>query len=53
MLTALRKSASVTNVLTLTPMSASGATAGQPVTRHVSIAAAPKAKPKHKKPKKK
>jgi len=52
MLTALRKSASVTNVLTLTPMSSSGATAGQPVTRHVSIAAAVKAKPKHKKPKK-
>jgi hypothetical protein len=52
MLTALRKSASVTNVLTLTPMSSSGATAGQPVTRHVSLTAAVKAKPKHKKPKK-
>jgi hypothetical protein len=49
--TRLRRSASATTVLTLTPMSASGAVAGQAVTRHVSIAqAAKKAKAKkHKK----
>lgn len=49
MLTSLRRSASASNLLTLTPMSPAG-TAGQAVTRQVVIAAAPKAKPaKHKK----
>jgi len=48
----LRQSASAANVLTLTPMSASGATAGQAVTRQVSIIATAKAKPKPKKAKK-
>jgi len=52
MFAGLRKSASVTNVLTLTPMSTSGMTIGPSVTRHVSIAAAVKAKPKPKKHKK-
>jgi hypothetical protein len=51
MLTSLRRSASASNVLTLTPMSASGNVAGQAVTRQVVIAAAPKAV-KHKKKKK-
>lgn len=49
MLGALRRSSSVTNVLTLTPVSPAG-TAGQPVTRHVALA---DAKPAKKKPKKK
>jgi len=48
----LRQSASAANVLTLTPMSSSGATAGQVVTRQVSIVATAKAKPKPKKAKK-
>ena len=48
----LRRSAAA-NVLTLTPMSSSGATAGAPVTRQVSIVTTVKAKPKPKpKPKK-
>lgn len=42
MLTSLRRSASVSNVLTLTPISASGNVAGQAVTRHVVIAPVPK-----------
>ena len=50
MLTSLRRSASASNVLTLTPMSVSGNVAGQAVTRQVVIAAAPKAV-KHKKKK--
>jgi hypothetical protein len=50
LLTALRRAAGADGVLTLTPMSTSGAVAGQPVVRHVSIAQAPKAKAKkHKK----
>ncbi len=50
MLTSLRRSASASNVLTLTPMSPAGSVAGAAVTRHVVIAAAPKPKPaKHKK----
>ena len=50
----LRSSASAKNVLTLTPMSPSGASAGTPVTRNVTIATPVKAKPKPKpkKPKK-
>ena len=48
---ALRRAAAA-NLLTLTPMSPSGATAGTPVTRHVTIATPVKAKPKPKKPKK-
>ena len=52
MFTSLRRSASASNVLTLTPMSPVGSVAGAPVTRHVVIAAAPKPKPaKHKKKK--
>ncbi len=51
MLTSLRRSASASNVLTLTPMSTSGNVAGQAVTRHVMITAAPKPA-KHKKKKK-
>jgi hypothetical protein len=47
-LTSLRRSASAANLLTLTPMSSTGSVAGQPVTRHVVIAAPSKAK-KHKK----
>jgi hypothetical protein len=50
MLTSIRRSASASNVLTLTPMSASGSVAGQAVTRRIAIAAAPKAV-KHKKKK--
>jgi len=50
MLTSIRRSASASNVLTLTPMSASGSVAGQAVTRKVAIAAVPKAV-KHKKKK--
>ncbi len=42
MVTSLRRSASVSNILTLTPMSASGNVAGQAVTRHVAIAPVPK-----------
>lgn len=52
MIASLRQSASATNVLTLTPMSSSGATTGTPVTRQVSIATTVKAKPKPKKHKK-
>lgn len=48
MLTSLRRSASASNVLTLTPMSSTGSVAGSPVTRHVVIAPAPKPKPKPK-----
>ena len=51
MLTSLRRSASASNTLTLTPMSASGNVAGQAITRQVAIAAAPKPA-KHKKKKK-
>ena len=52
MFTSLRRSASASNMLTLTPMSPAGSVAGAPVTRHVVIAAAPKPKPaKHKKKK--
>lgn len=51
MLGALRRAAATANLLRLTPMSPTG-TAGQPVTRHVAITAAAKAKPKHKKHKK-
>ena len=51
--TRLRRSASATTLLTLTPMSTSGAVAGQAITRHVSIAqAAKKAKTKAKNHKK-
>jgi hypothetical protein len=46
---ALRRSASTGNVLTLTPVSESGAATGSPVTRQVSIAPTPKAKKKPKK----
>ena len=46
-LTALRRSAATPSLLSLTPVSASGATAGQAVTRVVRIAPA-KAKPKPK-----
>ena len=46
MLTALRRAAANANVLTLTPMSPSGASAGQPVTRQIVIAAVHKAKAK-------
>jgi hypothetical protein len=53
MLTTLRRSASATNILTLTPASTSGSASGSPVMLHVVIAAAPKAKPKAKKHKKK
>ncbi len=53
MLTSLRRAAANANVLTLTPMSPSGASAGQPVTRQVAIAAVHKAKAKAKKHKKK
>jgi hypothetical protein len=54
MLTSLRRSAVDANVLTLTPVSPTGGATGTPMTRHVEIAAAPKAKktakhPKHKK----
>jgi hypothetical protein len=50
MLTSLRRAATSGNVLTLTPMSPSGASAGLPVTRQVVIAAEHKAKAKkHKK----
>jgi len=55
LIASLRRSAGVANLLTLTPMSSSGAAAGTPVTRHVAISTA-KAKPKPKpkpKPKKK
>ena len=46
----LRRSASAANILTLTPLSPTGATVGTAVTRHVVIAATPKPKPKkHKK----
>lgn len=53
MVSALRRSASTSNVLTLTPVSASGAVAGPAVTRTISIAPAktaakPKAKAKPK-----
>jgi hypothetical protein len=44
LLTTLRRAASAGHILTLTPMSTSGAVAGQPVTRHVTIAQTPKAK---------
>jgi hypothetical protein len=44
MLTSLRRSASAANVLTLTPMSASGNVVGQAVTRHVVITAVKAAK---------
>jgi Family of unknown function (DUF6055) len=56
LLTSLRRSAAASNVLSLTPLSASGATAGKPVTRVVRIepSAKAKAKPKAKpKPKRK
>jgi hypothetical protein len=46
---ALRRSASAGNVLTLTPVSTSGAVTGAPVTRQVAITPAPKAKKKPKK----
>lgn len=42
LLTSLRRAAIAKNLLTLTPMSTSGQAAGQPVTRHVLIAHAPK-----------
>ncbi|MGH2972767.1 MAG: hypothetical protein ACRDLE_11710 [Gaiellaceae bacterium] len=48
LLGSLRRSASATNLLTLTPMSPSGALSGSPVLLHVAIAAAPKAKKKAK-----
>ena len=52
MLTSLRRSASASNLLTLTPLSPSGAATGTAVTRHVVITAAPKPTPaKHKKKK--
>jgi hypothetical protein len=51
LLTALRRVAGTGSLLTLTPMSTSGAVAGQPVIRHVLIAKAPK-KAKAKKHKK-
>jgi hypothetical protein len=44
LLTSLRRSAIAKNLLTLTPMSTSGLAAGQPVTRRVTIAQAPKTK---------
>jgi hypothetical protein len=50
LLTSLRSSASATNLLTLTPMSPSGAASGSPVMLHVVITAPAKAK-KAKKPK--
>ena len=50
LLTALRRSAAAGNVLILTPLSPSGAVAGEAVTRHVAVAAAPA---KHKAKKKK
>jgi hypothetical protein len=55
LLTSIRRSASAANLLTLTPMSPTGALAGLAVTRQVVITATPKPKPKpvkHKKKKK-
>jgi hypothetical protein len=43
-----RKLAAGTNVLSLTPVSPSGTVAGAPVTRTVSVTAAPKKSKKHK-----
>jgi hypothetical protein len=51
LLSTLRRSSSVSNVLTLTPVSSNGQVTGTVVTRTVSVQAAPKPKPK-KKPKK-
>ena len=48
LLTQLRRSSSVSNLLTLTPESTSGAVMGTAVTREVAIVATPKAKPKAK-----
>jgi hypothetical protein len=53
MLASFRRAAANGNVLTLTPMSPSGTSAGLPVTRQVVIAAEHKAKAKAKKHKKK
>jgi hypothetical protein len=50
LLTSLRRSASASNLLTLTPMSPAGTVAGPAVTRHVVITAVPKPV-KHKKKK--
>jgi hypothetical protein len=49
LLSSLRRTSAAGNVLTLTPLSPSGAVAGTAVTRDVAVAAAPKAKPKKKK----
>jgi hypothetical protein len=48
MLRTLRRSATASNVLTLTPTSPNGTTIGQSVTRTVSVLSARKAKPKPK-----
>jgi hypothetical protein len=49
LLSALRTKAAAGNVLTLTPLSTSGAATGTPVTRDVAVTATPKAKKKKKK----
>jgi hypothetical protein len=46
LLSTLRTKAAAGNVLTLTPLSTSGAVSGTAVTRDVKVAAAPKAKKK-------
>jgi hypothetical protein len=52
LLSSLRRSSAAGNMLTLTPLSPSGAAIGTAVTRNVAVAAAPKPKAKPKKKKK-